>query len=60
MKKKPFFTPSQKIYIKDKTPMNHWVGNSLIKPIDDDELLNIRLITSELKSILNEYDAIDA
>ena len=39
---------------------NHWVGNSQIKPIDVDELFNIKVIIDKLGSSLNENDAIDA
>ena len=59
-KKKPFCTSPHQFYLKDKTPKNYWVGNSLIKPMDVDELLNRRVIRSELESSLNDDDEIDA
>ena len=40
--------------------MNHWVGHSLMKPIDVGECLNRRVVIRELVSSLNEYNKIDA
>ena len=59
MKKKLFCTSSHKFNIKDKSFTNHWVGHSLVKPIDVDELFNIRVIISELESSLGDDSAID-
>ena len=53
MKRNNFCTSSHKFYNNDKNPTNHWVGNSLMKNIDSDEFLNIRVIISEMKTILN-------
>ena len=39
---------------------NHWVGNSLMRPIDIYKLFNIRAIIRELESILNDDKVIDA
>ena len=60
MNKNPFCTSSQNIYTKDKTTTNHWVGHSIVKPIDVDELFNRRIIISKLGDILNDYYAIEA
>ena len=48
------------MYLTDKTPTNNWVENSLSKPIDVDELFDIRVIFSELEASLNDDDTIDA
>ena len=47
-------------YIRDKAMNNHWVGNSIMKPIDVDEFFNKKVIICELESSLNEDAAIDA
>ena len=38
---------------------SHWVGNSLMKPIDFDKFFNIRFTFCELESSLNDDDAIE-
>ena len=53
-------TSSNKLYIKDKTHENHWVENSLMKPMDVYELFNIRIIISKLKARLNHDVVFDA
>ena len=58
--KTPFCKSPHKFYSKDKNPKNNWVGHSLMKPMDVDELLNIRVIISELEARLNDDDEIDA
>ena len=40
--------------------MTHWVGHSLMTPIDVGELFNIKLVISELESSLNDNDKIVA
>ena len=60
MNKNHFFTYYHKFYIKDKTSKNHWVGHSLMKPIDVDKLSNRRVINSELEASFIGDDAIDA
>ena len=59
VKKIHFCTSSQKFYIKDKYMPNHWVGNSLMKPIDVYEFFNREVIINKFESGLNENDAID-
>ena len=53
-----FYTSHYKFYIKYKAIRNHWVGHSLIKPIDVDDLFNKRIIIRELESSLNDDGAI--
>ena len=60
LKKKPFCTSSHKFYIKYKSTINHWIGHSIIKPIDANELFNRRVIISELEYSLNDDDTIGA
>ena len=60
VRKTPFCKYPHNFYIEYKTTTNHWVGHSLMKPIDVDELFNRRLIISESESSLNDDDAIDA
>ena len=40
--------------IKYKDMTNHWVGHSLMKPIDVDKLFNRRFIMHEFESSLND------
>ena len=58
VKKKPFGTSSQKLYLKDKTHKNHFVGHSLMKSMDVDEFFKRRVIISELVARLNDDDEI--
>ena len=58
VEKKPFFTSYNKFKIEYKAPKNHWVGHSLMKPIDDDKFFNGRFIISELESSLNNDEKI--
>ena len=58
MKKILFVNLTTIFYITDRSPKNHWVGNSLMKTIGVDELFNKRVIVSELEYSLNDDDAI--
>ena len=60
MKKKPFFTSSETLYIKYRNNTNHWVINSLMKNIDVYESFNRKVIISVLEASFNDYDVIDA
>ena len=59
VKKTPFLHLTTGFIWKKKNT-NHWVGHLLREPIDVDKLFNRRVIISELETILNDYDAIDA
>ena len=35
-KNNPFYTSSEKCFLKDVNRDNHWVGHSVMKPVDDE------------------------
>ena len=49
----PFCKSSHTLYIKYKDIKCHWFGHSKMKPIDVDELFNIKAIINESEFSLN-------
>ena len=58
--KTPFCTSYHNFLIIDRNPTNHWIGLSRIKPIDVDDLFNIRFIMSELEASFNDNDTFNS